>query len=86
MQTSVEDLTPSDISRLKRLAQHGRAVHPTMCGIELERGEFWGKKVDMHKLEKMGLVEHELVLHGPVSIPHYTVSAAGHGYLAASAN
>jgi hypothetical protein len=78
-------LTHSDATRLTRLAKHGKPVWPTMCGIELDRGEFWGKKADMAKLEVLGLVEFQMVAHGPAQIPHYTVSAAGHEYLAANA-
>lgn len=85
MTTLKATLTPSDATRLTRLAKYGKAVWATMCGIELDRGEFWGKRADMAKLEVLGLVQYQMVAHGPAQIPHYTVSAAGHEYLAVNA-
>ncbi len=79
-------LTTSERAQLKRLAEYGKPVHPTACGIELDRGEFWGRRADMQALEKLGLVESKLVMHGPRPVPHYTVSAAGHVYLSTLAN
>lgn len=83
MVTALDSLNPSDISRLKRLAEHGKDVYPTMCGIEME-GEFWGKRIDMRKLEKLELVERKNVPHGPALVPHFAVSAKGHQFLAAA--
>jgi len=79
-------LTTSERLQLKKLAEYGKPVHPTACGIELDRGEFWGRRADMLALERLGLVESEMKLLGPRPVPHYTVSAAGHAYLATSAN
>lgn len=81
MVTALDSLNPSDISRLNRLAVHGKDVYPTMCGIELE-GVFWGRRIDMLKLEKLELVERKNVPHGPALVPHFAVSTEGHQFLA----
>lgn len=77
-------LSKSDMEGLARLVKHGKPVWPTMCGIELDRGEFWGLRVDMLKLENLDLVQHEKVAHGPQLLPHYTVSPLGFALLEAN--
>jgi hypothetical protein len=86
MDTSAITLSQSDKDRLARLAKHGKSVYPTKMGIELDRGEFWGRRADMTALEKLGLVQYEKVMHGPTEVRHYTVSSAGLAWLEANAD
>lgn len=81
MDTTNINLPKAGMEQLARLAKFGKPVWPTMCGIELDRGEFWGRRADMLRLEKLGLVQHEMVEHGPQLIPHYTVSPLGFALL-----
>jgi hypothetical protein len=50
-------------------------------GIELDRGEFWGKIVDMTKLLRLGYVTSEKVKHGETVVNHYAVSSVGAEFL-----
>lgn len=85
MDASPNAPSKSDMDRLTRLVKHGKPVHPTQMGIELDRGEFWGKKADMRKLESLGFVEHKIVMHGPTPVPHYSVTSSGLARLQANA-
>lgn len=76
-----EDISKSDISRLSRLAKYGKSVYATKMGIELDRGEFWGKIVDMTKLLRLGYVTSEKVKHGETVVNHYAVSSVGAEFL-----
>jgi hypothetical protein len=84
MDASPTTLNQSDKERLARLAKHGKSVYPTRMGIELDNGEFWGRRADMRTLENLGFVQYEKVMHGTTEVRHYRVSSTGLDWLEAN--